>query len=353
MTKICRVCLTQLFLEPNHMNKKYLALIVGLSTTAATISGAALATTVSAAAPTTSTAQSVRGQTGMHGHSPGVFGIVSAINGNSITVTSKQFNRGATATSVTYTVDASSATVTKAGAASAVSNIAVGDTIMIQGTVNGTTVTAKVIYDGILNGMPSTNGQHRMNGQKPGVFGTVSAINGNSITITSKQFSKGATAATATTVTYTVDASGATVTKAGATSSVSNIMVGDTLMVQGTVSGTTVTAKTIRDGVMGRTSGTRSATNGQHPGVFGTVAAINGDSLTVTSKQFNKGATATTVTYTVDASNATVTKTGAASTVSNILVGDKVMVQGTVNGTTVTAKTIRDGAPRFHTPVSR
>jgi len=76
-------------------------------------------------------------------------------------------------------------------------------------------------------------------------------------------------------------------------------------------------------------------------GVFGTVASIDGTTLTVISKGFGQN-TATT-TYTVDVSNATVMENNATSSVSNINVGDTVMVQGTVSGTNVTATTIRDG----------
>jgi len=53
----------------------------------------------------------------------------------------------------TYTVDASSATVLKGDvtgkpAASTFSAVAVGDTVMVDGTVSGTSVTAKMIIDG-------------------------------------------------------------------------------------------------------------------------------------------------------------------------------------------------------------
>ena len=85
------------------------------------------------------------------------------------------------------------------------------------------------------------------------------------------------------------------------------------------------------------------------PGVTGTVSAISGTTLTVTSKKMergmNKAGTSTpaaSVTYTVDASNATVTKNNTTSTLSAIAVGDTIMVQGTVSGTNVTATTIRD-----------
>src|ERR1700690_195591 len=96
---------------------------------------------------------------GMKGRMPGVFGTVSAVSGTSLTVTSKAGPNG-TPAAATYTVDASSATVMKAGASSSVSAVTVGDTVMVQGTVNGTSVTAKTIRDGVV---PMGMGR----GQKP------------------------------------------------------------------------------------------------------------------------------------------------------------------------------------------
>jgi hypothetical protein len=172
-------------------------------------------------------------------------------------------------------------------------------------------------------------------GARPGVFGTVTAVNGDTITVQSKGFGQNSTQTT-----YTVDATNATVTKNNATSSVDDIAVGDNIMVQGTVSGTNVTATSIRDGM----SGTGNNRNGSGGGIFGTVASISGTSITVTGRVASGGGTAPT--YTVDASSATVTKNGANSSVSDIAVGDTIMVQGTVNGTSVTATTIRDGQPQ-------
>jgi len=76
------------------------------------------------------------------GQSPGVFGQVAAINGTTITITDSR-------NSTKYTIDASNASVTKNGSASSLSNIAVGDTVMIQGTVSGNSVTATSILDGL------------------------------------------------------------------------------------------------------------------------------------------------------------------------------------------------------------
>lgn len=185
-----------------------------------------------ASAQTTSTT-STTASAGAHQRAPGVFGTITAINGSTVTVESKGFGPNATAT--TYTVDASGATVTKDGAAGSVSSLAVGDTIMAQGTVSGTDVTATKILDGKMG--PGMGGGRGGRGMGPGVMGTVSAVNGNTLTVTGKNGT-----------TYTVDASSAKVSKME-TLSVSDIKVGDTVGVQGQVSGSAVTAKQIMDGI--------------------------------------------------------------------------------------------------------
>jgi riboflavin synthase alpha subunit len=161
---------------------------------------------------------------------------------------------------------------------------------------------------------------------QPGVRGTVSAVNGSTLTVTDDR----------TNTAYTVDASNATVQKNGSASSLSAVGVGDTVMIRGAVSGTSVTAKSIWDG----------AGVGRGPGIFGTIASVSGTTFTVTSKAGPNGAPAA-ATYTVDASNAKVTKGGNQSaSVSDLAVGDSVMVQGTVNGLNVVAATVRDNPER-------
>jgi hypothetical protein len=171
------------------------------------------------------------------------------------------------------------------------------------------------------------NGWGNQERRQSGVFGKVTAISDTTITITGSRGNK----------TYTVDASKATFTKDGASSSISGIAVGDTITVQGTVSDTSIAATAIRSGTIGYGI--------QGSGIMGTVSSVNDNTLTVTSKTgFGaKGQNGTTTTYTVDASNATITKSGATSTVSNIVAGDTVMVKGTVNGTNIVATSIFDG----------
>ncbi len=160
----------------------------------------------------------------------------------------------------------------------------------------------------------------------PIVFGTVESINGSSIILTS--ISKGAT------TTYTIDASVAKIIKAGdATTTVSSIVVGDKLLVRGTIIGTNVSAQTITEG---RSKGAKwaHAPKGFHPefnGIIGKVSNISGSTLTVITTKKNA-----TTTYTVDATNVSI---------ANIQIGETIIVRGTVNGTSVIAKSIVENLP--------
>jgi hypothetical protein len=221
----------------------------------------------------------------------------------------------------------------------------------------GATVTQKAAWVGV-------GGMHGGENEKPGITGTVSAISGSTLTVTSKGMVRAepmhkASGTIATPpasalagITYTVNASNATVYKNGATSTIASVATGDTVMVQGTVSGTTVTATVVRDGV-GGTLGQPGTPSGKGDGrgststlptsiikgngepiIGGNITAINGTTLTVTN--------ASNVTYTVDASSATIVKGNATSSIANVATGDSVVVQGTVNGTSITASSVID-----------
>lgn len=178
---------------------------------------------------------------------------------------------------------------------------------------------------------------------KLGIFGTVTVVNGNIITVNGRQ----GFGSTTSTVNYTVDASNSTVRKNNATSTVSSIVVNDKIFAVGTVSGTNVTATSIIDGMMMRTGmqgkggpGNGHATttppftgNGE-PLVAGTISVVNGNTLTVT--------TSSNVTYTVDATSAKILEGNTTATVSSLAAGHKVLIQGAVNGTSITASTILD-----------
>ena len=196
--------------------------------------------------------QMMRGKGGPRGGmmKPGVFGTVSAISGNTITIAGKT-GFGSTATSVTYSIDATSATITKANVAGSISSIAVGDTIAVQGTVTGTNVVATSIRDGIAMrgnrgiedeaiGAPEQPGDVSQtpavgNGQ-PIVAGSVTSVSGSTIAITNKS-----------NATFTIDASNAKFLQGKTTIALSNIAVGDSIIAQGTINGSAVTASTIVD----------------------------------------------------------------------------------------------------------
>jgi len=97
----------------------------------------------------------------------GVHGTVSAMNGTTLTVVATDPQSG---TSSTYTVDAANAQLLKGDGSSkpstsTLSSVAVGDNVVIDGSLSGTNVTAKMIIDGP---MPQWNGQHPEKTQNPG-----------------------------------------------------------------------------------------------------------------------------------------------------------------------------------------
>ena len=188
---------------------------------------------------------------------------------------------------------------------------------------------------------------------RPAVVGQVTSVSGNTITITSKQgFDRKDNTNTTitpvvTTTTFTVDATNAKIEKGGATGTIASIVVGDTIMVQGTTTGTNVVATNIRDGItrgQDQNKGTNNG-NGQIPVsmqgnglpiVAGSVSSITGNSIVITNKS--------NVTYNIDATTAKIVKGPTAATITNIAVGDQVLVQGTINGNSVSATSIYDQA---------
>ena len=80
-------------------------------------------------------------------------------------------------------------------------------------------------------------------------------------------------------------------------------------------------------------------THGHAPlGGDGVVSSITGSTIVVGEESDEGGAT-----YTVDASKATVTNNGASASLSDIKVGAKIFVEGTVNGNSVVATSISLG----------
>lgn len=172
---------------------------------------------------------------------PAVMGTVSAVSGSSITVAGKN--------GTTYTVDGGTAQITKivSGARTtiAVGDVQSGDTLTVFGTVSGTSVTAQRIIDGtVWTHNEKRGGNGRIGTMMPPVaFGSVSSVNGTSITVAGKNGS-----------TSVVDASASTIVKftgkTPTTIPVSAIQTGDTIVVFGTVSASgAITATKIIDGM--------------------------------------------------------------------------------------------------------
>lgn len=209
-------------------NKKYISLLaVGLVATGLVISGAVFA----------------KGGEGMM--KPSLVGKVSVISGNIITVVSKQgINRDKTVAETVFAVDATNAKILRGETEINVSDIAVGDNVVVQGTITGSNVLATIIRDGkVGNGNENENENNQAllqiqgNGQ-PVMAGSVTAINGNTISITNKS-----------NVSYvvTADANTKFVVPGVVSPTISNVAVGDNLIVQGAVNGAQVTASSIID----------------------------------------------------------------------------------------------------------
>ena len=190
----------------------------------------------SAQTPTTTTASPSATRPVMPPH---VDGKITAIDGNILTITEDAHGQDVGGT---YTVDIGSATITKSGGAGSVSSFAVGDMIFAEGTITGTNVVATKISDGFEGRGFGHGGPGRMG---HGVTGTVTAVSGSTITVTGKDGKS-----------YTVNASAAQVSKM-VTESLSDIVVGDTIGVQGEVSGTSITANHIMDDMVIPTSVTQ------------------------------------------------------------------------------------------------
>ncbi len=167
--------------------------------------------------------------------------------------------------------------------------------------------------------------------QENGAFGTVTSISGNTLTVSQTIRIDKKSNATTTKI-YTVDASNAKIIKAGATSSLSSILIGDRVSISGTVNGTNITAKMIRV-VMPEVKALKNefVWNGQ-PVVGGKITSVIGNTILITN--------GSNVSYTIDASNTKIFINGATSSVANLKVNNEIVVQGTVNGNNITATSI-------------
>jgi hypothetical protein len=229
-----------------------------LGVTAVGYSVSAFADTATSAVASLTTTNS-----GQNKRQPGVGGTITAIDGTNITITGKD--------SSVYVADVSAATYVKITEPTvptttterpkptitsiALGDIKVGDTVMIKGTVSGTQVTATEVAVGIFTGGPggmmghkgeashdhAPEGEHKA---KPAAAGIIQTVAGNTVTIKDRN-----------SAIYTVDATSAKILKDSGTrgtapvqGTIADLTVGNMLMAQGTLSGSTVVATEIVTG---------------------------------------------------------------------------------------------------------
>ena len=160
--------------------------------------------------------------------------------------------------------------------------------------------------------------------RRPHVGGEITEISGTTLTVSDKRSG----------TSYTVETSGATIMKDGASAELSSFAVGDHVMAKGTMSGATMTAAKVFGGMP--KGGFGGHGHGRGHGVMGEVTAVNGSTITVTGMDGTS--------YTVNADGARV-KRMAEGSLSDIAVGDRIGVHGEVSGTSVNAETIMDDMP--------
>jgi hypothetical protein len=236
-----------------------------------------------------------------------VSGTFAGLSGNTITLDSSD------SSSTVYTVDATSAKVTrKFGGTMQLTDIQTGDSLSVRGLVDGTNVTASAIRD-------------MSQQQRNGTFsGTVSALSGASFTIQSR--SRGS---------QTVNTDSTTIfNKNGQTDSngISDISVGSTVTATGLWDNTQNTIAATKVNLIIRTQTTT--------GIF---SSYSGDIITMT------GVNSSSTTYTVDATTAKlIRRYGAPMQFTDYQAGDTLSVRGTVNGTNITASSVRDESLQAH-----
>lgn len=172
------------------------------------------------------------------GATPHADGTVTAVNGNTITVQADNDPAGSTEYTGVTTIVLTDATTYKGGTTKA--SIVKGSYVIAEGTVSGTTLTATSI------GIGGPGGGHGGGHGGPHADGTVTAVNGNTITIQADSDPAGSTEYTKVTTILLTD----TTTYEGATTRAA-IVKGASIDAEGTLSsdGTALTAT--RVGVRG------------------------------------------------------------------------------------------------------
>lgn len=222
---------------------------------------------------------------------PAVSGTVSAINGNNITLTAKDGS--------IYTIDATNAKITKNNSVTQISNVAIGDKLLVIGSLSGTNVAATDIIDGVFKQAGLFKSNH--------FNGTIETIGNSSFTIDSnghKQKNE--------TETINID-SKTTFTKNGQVASLSDLTISQRVVVTGTRDDATDTILATNVNIIINTAGTR---------FNGIIKSLSGNILIITDKNG--------IVYNVDAANAKI-KQGKEHNVSisALEINDKVIIFGT------------------------
>ncbi len=220
---------------------------------------------------------------------------------------------------------------------------------MAAAIIGGTLISSPTLADTntaqIRNGMMGQGFEIGRGMQKKGpvLTGTVLSVSGKIITINGHI----GLATTSANTTYTVDATNSKFVKNDANGTISNILVGDTVTVQGKLTGSNIVATVIRDGVtmMGQPINDGKKFNGKNhilstgngqPVIGGKINTISGNLITIKNSS--------NTIYTVDLTNAKIIQDKDIVTISAIKIGDAVIAQGTINGTNVVASTLIGGA---------
>jgi hypothetical protein len=174
------------------------------------------------------------------------------------------------------------------------------------------------------NGQDRRNDDYRNDVEHRATVGTIIAINGSTLTVKSMQGTV-----------YTVNTTNAQISRNGGTIAATNLAVNDMVIIKGSINGNTVTATSVISGNWKDKFPSGDDWKNLKPGIMGTVTAVSGSTLSVRAVNGT--------TYSVETANAKFQKEkNTAITISNIAVGDSVIIQGTVNGTTVTATNVFD-----------